>query len=472
MKKPKSKNSVVPYSSLSRREFIKTTALVAGASTIGFPAILSAKSPNEKLNIVQVGAGGKGSSDTDCCATENILALCDVDENTLRSRGRKYPKAKLFHDYRRMFDALENEIDAVIVSTPDNHHASAGVRALRMGKNLYCQKPLTYCIAESRLMRETARKYQVATQMGNQGSAGDGLRRGVEVVQAGAIGPVHEVHVWSNRPIWPQGMDRPAGSDAIPTTLHWDLWVGPQAMRPFKNHVYQPFVWRGWQDFGTGALGDMACHTVNLPFRALKWGYPTQVEAETSGMNHESYPKQSKIRFEFPASGDAPAVRFWWYDGGWKPSDDITQKIRDFIANRQKKAGHKVTGELPGSGCVMIGEKGQLYSPDDYGTEFHLLPEADFEGYQGPTPWIPRTKHFGHGLDYDHHQEWIRACKGGRPGYSNFEISAFLAEIILLGDVALRCGKRLDWDGPNMRATNAPEADQYIHRKYRRGWEL
>jgi hypothetical protein len=329
------------------------------------------------------------------------------------------------------------------------------------------------------MMRETAKKYKVATQMGNQGSAGDGLRRAVEVIQAGVLGPVRQLHVWSNRPIWPQGMERPAGADPVPDYLDWDAWLGPAPMRPYKgNKTYHPFAWRGWQDFGTGALGDMACHTVNMPFRALKLGYPTSIEAESTGMNKETYPKSSKIRFEFPARQGMPPLSFWWYDGGWKPSDDILEHVRVHFASQKDKDGNP--RKIPGSGCLIIGDKGQLFSPDDYGSQFFLKlgsdkvltpgkmkqgdKETEHEAIRDIPQSIPRSP--------GHMNEFVEACKGGKPSYSNFDIAAYLTEIILLGCVALRVGKKLEWDGPSMRANNAPEAAQYVKREYRQGWRF
>jgi predicted dehydrogenase len=434
-------------------------------------------SANEKLNIAVIGAGGKGASDTDSVASENIVGLCDVDQNTLDSRAKKYPNAKLFKDYRKMLEELK-DVDAVIVATPDHNHAPASIMAMKMGKHVYCQKPLTHSVYEARMMRDTAAKEKVATQMGNQGSAESGLRRAVEVIQAGLIGPVQQLHVWSNRPIWPQGHDRPAGEDPVPPELDWDLWLGPAPLRPFKgNKTYHPFAWRGWQDFGTGALGDMACHTVNMPFRALKLGYPTSIEAKSTGINKETYPKSSEIRFEFPKREGMPPLSFWWYDGGWKPNDDILSQVNAYYAQQKDKDGNP--RKVPTSGCLLIGKKGQIFSPDDYGSQFLLQldssglvaakskvdnKDVEHEAVRDIPQTVPRSP--------GHYKEWLEACKGGKPGYSNFDIAAYLTEIILLGCVALRTGKKLDWDGPSMKAKNAPEAAQYVKRQYRKGWTL
>jgi hypothetical protein len=499
-----SKHISSPLSGISRRQFLYYSALAASATALTGHAQPQPRrlSANDKLNIGVVGVTGKGGSDTTCCASENIIALCDVDEKAAAGPRQKYPKATFYKDFRKMLEK-EKSLDAVIVATPDHLHATIASMAMRLGKHVYCQKPLTQTIYEARLLRGLASEFKVATQMGNQGSAEDGLRRAVEVVQSGFIGPVRQVYVWSNRPIWPQGMDRPAGQDPVPATLDWDLWLGPAPWRPFKLEqagsrvaetprkgkgkdrsragIYHPFNWRGWQDFGTGALGDMACHTVNMPFRALKLGYPTEIEAASSAMNKESYPLKSKIRFEFPAREGQPPVTFWWFDGGNAKADNPYQH------DGSNKPPKEVTADVeafmdkvPGSGCLLLGDKGTLFSPSDYGAQFFvkLKDEKEFldskvhGGVKAIPQVIPRNTSPGEGGDMRHHQEWIAACKGGKPGYSNFDIAAYLTEIILLGCVALRVGKKLEWDGPKMLATNAPEAAHFIRREPRKGWEL
>jgi hypothetical protein len=356
---------------------------------------------------------------------------------------------------------------------------------MRMGKHVYCQKPLVQTVYEARLMAKLAKDHNVVTQMGNQGSSEDGLRRAVEVIQAGLIGPVRQVHVWSNRPIWPQGMDRPAGEDPVPAGMNWDMWLGTAKLRPYKKGAYAPFAWRGWQDFGTGALGDMACHTANMPFRAITLGYPTEVEAWTSGINQESYPLKSKIRFEFPArkganGQDLVPATFWWYDGGNPKSDNPyshdgnNKPPKDIVADVEE-----MMGSVPGSGCILVGDKGKIFSPDDYGAKFflrlkdekELTESAKHDAVKAIPQSIPRSEFQGD-ADARQHLEWIKGCKGGRVPYSNFDIAAYLTEIILLGCVAMRVGKKLEWDGPNMKARNAPEAAQFVKREYRKGWEI
>jgi hypothetical protein len=490
-----SKHYSFPSSGISRRQFLYYSALAAGATALtGYGASGPRKiSANDKMNIGVVGAGGKGSSDTDHCAGENIVALCDVDSNTAAKAHEKYPKANVYKDFRKMLEK-EKSLDAVIVATPDHMHATVAATAIRMGKHVYCQKPLTQTIYEARLLRQLAKENKVATQMGNQGSAEDGLRRAVEVIQAGVIGSVRQVYVWSNRPIWPQGMDRPQGEDPVPAHLDWDLWLGTAALRPYKadwsessngtkhakGPVYAPFAWRGWQDFGTGALGDMACHTANMPFRALKLGYPTEIEAESSGINKESYPLKSKIRFEFPSREGLPPLTFWWLDGGNPKPDNPFEHDGNNKPPKEATAHIEAMMEkVPGSGCLLIGDKGELFSPDDYGARFFIKLKDEkeltdgkaHEAVKAVAQTIPRNEHTGDG-DKRHHLEWIAACKGGPAGYSDFDIAAYLTEIILLGCVALRVGTKLEWDGPKMVAKNSPEAAQYIRRQPRKGWAL
>ena len=301
----------------NRRDFLKQTTLAGvGFWVAGGVALAAAdkKSPNEKLNIAVIGCGGQGGGNLAAVSGENIVALCDVDEDRAKGPWNSNSKAKKYHDYRKMLDEMHKEIDAVVVSTPDHQHAIISIAAMKLGKHVYCEKPLTHDVYEARLMGETAAKMKVATQMGNQGMGSSQLRRAAELVRGGHIGEVKEVHVWTNRPIWPQGIDRPKDTPAVPKTLDWDCWLGTAPERPY-NRAYVPFNWRGWWDFGTGALGDMACHTMNLPFLALKLEAPISVEAESSKFNSETYPTWAKVRYEFPARGDMPPVTLTWYEG-------------------------------------------------------------------------------------------------------------------------------------------------------------
>ncbi|MBY0526448.1 MAG: Gfo/Idh/MocA family oxidoreductase [Gemmataceae bacterium] len=441
----------------NRRQFLKQSALAGvGFWAAGGVSAAEPKGANEKLNIALIGCGGQGGSNLGGVSSENIVALCDVDEKRAAAAFTKYPNVKKYADFRKMLED-QKDIDAVVVSTPDHMHAPASVMAMKLGKHVYCEKPLTWSVHEARVMRETAAKMKVATQMGNMGTAGSGFRQNVEVIQSGALGAVKEVHVWSNRPIWPQGMnDRPKDTPAVPDTLNWDLWLGVASDRQY-HPSYLPFAWRGWWDFGTGALGDMACHTANLPFMALKLGYPTAIEAETSGISLESPPKWSVIRFDFPARGELPPVKFTWYDGGKKPEDGVLKPVLDLL-------GVERDDKKIGSGCLIVGDKGSLFTSNDYGQDRKLLPEEKFKDYKPPEPTLVRSP--------GHHKEWIQACKGGKAAMSNFDYAAFLTETILLGNIAMRVGKKIEWDGPNMKSTNVPEAEKFVKREYRKGWSL
>jgi hypothetical protein len=455
---------------VSRRQFMRAGAI--GAAALSFPFVGNVLGANDRINVACIGVNGKGDSDTNDTARcgGNLVALCDVDSRHLQKKAQKYPQAKLYSDFRKMLEEMEKSIDAVTVSTPDHCHGVACAMAMTMGKHVYCQKPLTQTIFEARQLRDLAAKKKLATQMGNQGSANDGLRRAVEVVQAGIIGNVSELHIWTNRPIWPQGLERPAGQDAVPDYLNWDNWIGPAAMRPFKDGVYHPFKWRGWYDFGTGALGDMACHTVNMPFRALKMGYPTVVECEqASALHAEMFPSTSRIRFEFPAREGMPPLKFWWYDGN--PEDKLTPPLRP--SPEVTKDLIEMYEKLPHSGCLLVGDKGKLFSPNDYAANSLLMLKGDtsfsaMEKHQAALA-VPQTIPRSPG----HNEEWFRMMRDGTPAYSNFAIASKLTEIMLLGCVALRVGVGMEmkWDAKRMKSPNCPEASQYLRRHNRHGWK-
>ena len=457
---------------LTRRQFLHRSSFAFGSAALAFPYVGQVLGANERLNIACIGVGGKGdsdSSDAKRCGG-NIVAICDVDTGTLAKKAQQFAGAKQYQDYRKLLDEMGNDIDGVTVSTPDHNHGVAAIRAMKMGKHCFCQKPLVQTVFEARTVRQLANEKKLATQMGNQGSAENGLRRAVEVVHAGVIGAPQEIHVWSNRPIWPQGIDRPPGEDPVPDTLNWDAWLGPAPRRPYKKGVYHTFSWRGWFDFGTGALGDMACHTVNMPFRACNLGYPNVVEYEMGSRFYpETYPKTSRIRFEFPEREGLPALKFWWYDGNpddaFKPLRPDASRIKEIMMTQ---------GNLPGSGALIVGEKGKLFSPDDYGARFYLAMKGEEEFKSGDNHEacknVPQTIERSPG----HMQEWFRMMKDpGKPAYSNFDIAAYLAEVILLGCVALRVGegKRMEWDGPGMKSSNLPEAARFVKRNNRAGWE-
>jgi len=459
----------------TRRTFIGQTAAVGTAALVGSRLSRADDSPNQQLTAACVGVGGKGSSDTSHIAEQGvkIVGLCDVDGGTLTKKGREFPDAVQFTDYREMLDKLGDKVDIVTVSTPDHNHAAAAVKAMRMGKHVYCQKPLTWSIREARTMREVAAEKGVVTQMGNQGTSENGLREAVEIIQSGALGDVSSVHIWSNRPIWPQGTGRPAGEDPIPENLNWDAWIGPAPMRPFKQGVYHGFKWRGWVDFGTGALGDLACHTTNMPVMALRlWGPVAVTAVKNPGLfEGETYPESSSIKFEFPAREGLPPCEFTWYDGGNLPPDEIIKQLPEGFQRRienQKKGGRKT------SGAVVVGSKGLLFSPDDYGAKYYLLPEDKYKGFEKPEQKLPRIPFKGGG---DQRQKWefVSTIKGDYGGtMSNFGYAGRLTETILVGNLALRAGEgqRIEWDAKNLKSTNVSAVNEFVHRDYREGWTL
>jgi predicted dehydrogenase len=448
-------------SPLSRRQFLCRSAIVSTALTVVPGAVLGlngAISPSEKLNIAGIGIGGQGGHDINQMKSENIVALCDVDWNHAAGMFKQYPNAQKHKDYRKMLDE-QKEIDAVVVGTPDHHHAFASMAAIRHGKHVYCEKPLTHSVWESRTLAKAAREAKVATQMGNQGQASEETRRLCEVVGAGLIGQVHEVHIWTDRPsnglfneYWPQGVTRPKGTPTIPETLEWDLWLGPAPSRPY-NPAYLPFTWRGWWDFGTGALGDIGCHTLDPVCRALKLGPPISVEASSTRVNEETYPLSSMVTYHFPARGAQPPVKLTWYDGGLRPPrpDELPDD--------------EMMGD---NGRLLVGDNGKILSG---GRGDHLLPVARRHEFQEVPKTLPRS--------IGHYKEWIEACKGGKPGGSNFDWAGPLAETVLLGNVALRLKmrqeltlKKLLWDSEAFRFTNSDEANAFLRREYREGWSL
>ncbi|MGQ9574724.1 MAG: Gfo/Idh/MocA family protein [Thermoguttaceae bacterium] len=453
----------------TRRQFLQgTTAAGIGFWVAGGRSPAQSNSPNERIRFAAIGTGGKGESDSaDAAARGQMVAVCDTDEDRLNAAGARFPKAKKYFDFRKMFDEMGSQIDAVTVSTPDHTHAVAAVMAMKMGKHCFVQKPLTHTIHEARVMGEVARATKVATQMGNQFTAFPPLRKAAAMLRAGIVGKVKEVHVWTNRPIWAQGIPRPP-EKPVPKSLKWDLWLGPAPFRPYGDG-YHPFAWRGWWDFGTGALGDMACHTVNMPFMGLDLRNPTSVVAETSGHNKDSYPNWSIIKFEFPATDKRPGLVMWWYDGRKRPPRDL------FDAELlQDKQGKKTP--MAGSGCLIIGEKGKLYAPGDYAEQGLRLSA----GLSEPAVEYPESP--------GHFEEWVRAIRGGPAAMSNFpDYAGPLTETILLGNLAVWTadkaepqpdgtqvahGKKIEWDAVNLRATNAPEVEPVIRPEYRKGYTL
>lgn len=435
---------------VSRRYFFMSSAAAVAATTaLGRTKRVSAI---EKLNVAAIGAGGKGSSDIYGCRQENVVALCDVDWNRAADSFERFNKAAKYRDFREMLDK-QKDIDAVTISTPDHMHAVAAMYCMQMGKHVYVQKPLTYTIQEARMLAETAREYRVATQMGNQGHSGDGVRDLCEMIWSGAIGQVKECHIWTNRPVWPQGVDRPTDKVPIPENMSWDLWLGAAPERPY-NPAYAPFSWRGWWDFGCGALGDMACHIAdpaNWSLRLSEVG-PTSVEClEQEGVNKETYPTKSIIRYEFPRRGPMDPVTVYWYDGGNKP-----KMPADLPADTALGDGN--------NGSLFIGTDGYITS-GEYGGKSRLLPDSKMADYTMPNQTIPRIP------DADPYLNWIQACKGGVAACSNFDYAGPFTEWVVMGNLSLRFpGQKLDWDAKNMKVTNVKEANEFVGRTPRKGW--
>jgi predicted dehydrogenase len=428
--------------------------VAAGAAVVVPRRVLGGpgeKAPSETLNIACIGVGGKGASDVRGVSSENIVALCDVDEARAAGTFKRFPKAKRYRDFRRMLDGMDKTIDAVTVSTADHMHYPASMMAMKKGKHVFCQKPLAREVWEARRMAKAAEDTGVATVMGIQAHAWEGPRLLCEWLAAGAIGPVREVRFWTNRPIWPQGIDRPTDTPPVPKTLDWDLWLGRAPVRPY-HPAYVPFKWRGWWDFGCGALGDIGCHLFDASFWALKLGHPTSVEAEVSGVHEETAPKWSVVTYQFPARGTLPPVKVSWYDGGKRPPRPP-----------ELEKSRKVRGEY---GVYILGDKGTIMD-NSYGCKSpRIIPETKMKAFleNRPPRTIPRAE------GGDHYREWIKACKGGPACGADFRFSGPLTEMVLMGNLAVRTGKRVEWDGEKMEVTNLPELNRHIRTEARKGW--
>lgn len=428
---------------VTRRDFIKSTTAGAAAISTGIwtgAAPAATRSINEKLNIGCIGTANRALADINGVNTENLVAFVDVDSNFLDRISKQYPDARTYSDYREMLDAEEGKIDAAVVATTDHHHAPATIRAIRKGLHVYCEKPLTHTVQEARIVAEAAKEHGVATQMGTQIHAGDNYRRVVEIVQSGALGDVTEVHVWVGKG-WGGG-ERPEKGQEPPANLNWDLWLGPAPARPFYPGKYHPGQWRRWWDFGQGTLGDMGCHYMDLPFWALKLRHPTSIEANGPEVHPETCPLGLTVNYEFPSRGNLAPVKFTWYDGNMIPKEVHGQRV-------------------PANGVMFVGSEGMMFA--DYGS-YRLFPTDKFSKYEPPEQTIPPS--------IGHHQEWIKACKDGSPTLCNFDYSGALTESVLLGNVAFRVGKKLEWDAENLKVTNAPEAAALIKKEYTPGWEV
>jgi len=450
-------------SKLSRRSVLRGTAGAVAAFTFVPGHVLGRNggpSANEKLNIAAIGSGGMGAGNIRGCSTENIVALCDVDDARAAGTFNKFPNARKYKDFRVMLDKEDKNIDAVIVATPDHTHAVAAMACIKRRKHVYVQKPLAHSLYEVRMLTEAARKYNVQTQMGNQGHSSNEIRLLCEWIQDGAIGPVREVYAWSDRPVgghpWSDFpvIARPKETPPIPKTLDWDLWLGPVKHRPY-HPIYCPLSWRGWWDFGTGALGDMGCHILDPTFWALKLGSPTRVEAATTHYKpeiaSETYPRASMIRYEFPARGDMPPVKLTWFDGRLMPP-----RPRDLEPGRN----------LGTNGALLMGDKGTIMHGSHGAGGVRIIPETKMRAYKRPPQTLPR-------VNGRHEQDWVRACKDGKPASSNFEYGGPLTEMVLLGVLAMRLKNTpLEWDAENLKVTNCDEAAQYVKPAFREGWTL
>ena len=450
----------------SRRNFLQTTALAAGAAAFGLPNLLRAADTQKKINVAHIGFGGmgKGRLREMLHCNANIIALCDVDENQFPAAREIIAKAafkpKEYVDFREMLEK-EKDLDGVVITTPDHWHAPITTAALTAGKHVFCEKPLTHMISEARGVRELVKKYpNQVTQMGNQGSASPNLRRGIEVIQGGALGQIHEVHCWMPGGGVHPGLAAPTVGDPIPNGLHWDGWLGMAPTRIYKKGYYHPAAWRGWYDFGSGIMGDWGCHGLNLPFRALKLDYAKRISAEGILMGMPTYSGKNHIHFEFGRRGNLDPVTIHWYDVGAKPAAGVVPA--ELLAH---------LGELPETGVLILGENGWTFGEGHTSSDYiKLKDEKKISGIQNhaATKLIPVSLPRVH----NHVAEWVDACAGGPPTFSNFEIGGHLTEIALSGVVALRMQKTLDWNGEQMRAENAPEAEKFIQAKYRTGWAI
>jgi predicted dehydrogenase len=441
---------------VSRRRFLQ--GALTGAAVLGCPAFVRSRAPSDKLNVAVIGCGGRGGANLGGVLGENVVALCDVNEANLLRAAQKAPHAKKFRDFRKMYDELkDSEFDAVVVSTTEHTHAFATLPALRRKKHVYCEKPLTRDVYEARVVTEAAKQAGVATQMGTQIHAGNNYRRVVELIQAGAIGPVHEAHVWVSRAWGWQSAedaqknkdivavtDRPKEEMKVPATLDWELWLGPAPWRPY-HEVYVPGPkWYRWWDFGNGTMSDLGSHWIDLPWWALRLDAPRTIEAEGPPPHPEIAPASMKATYEYGPRGELPPVKVVWYQGAMKPALWTENQIPQW-----------------GSGVLFVGARGMLLS--DY-SKHVLLPEKDFAGYQRPSPTIAAS--------LGHHAEWVHACKTGAPTTCHFGYSGPLTEANHLGNVAYRAGRKLEWDAKNLKIPNARAAEQFLRREYRSGWSL
>ncbi len=439
----------------TRRGFLKTMGAAAITAPLFLPKSARAQGANDALNIAFVGTGGMGGAHCNEMQRlgQNCKCFCDVDTARWGGAKDKWPEAVGYQDYRVMFEKEADNIDAVMIGAPDHHHYAATILAMNLGKHVYTQKPLTQTCWEARALAGAAAAHPgIVTQMGNQGHAGDAWRVLYEFIKAGGIGDIQEIHTWTNRPVWPQGMDRPEGQDPVPDTLDWDVWLGGAPVRPFKDGAYHPFVWRGWIDFGAGALGDMACHTMDGMFWTMDPGYPTVIEPiVVNNLTKEAFPSSAVVKWTFPATADRPGFVQYWYEGGLKPQrpDDLEQGK-----------------EIPDTGSIWIGTEGKMVVPGDYGGGIWTIPE----GRLAEVGEVPRL--LERCPNEDNYAEWLNAIKGEDKTESNFGYAGPMTETILLGNIATVLGQPIEYDGPNMKIKNIPEANAMLNRQYREGWSF
>lgn len=446
--------------SITRRHFLMGSLAVAAASRVS-----SAKkqSANDKLNIACIGCGGRGAADLQGVMRENIVAMCDVDSKRAAEAFERFPDVPKYEDFRVMLDKEQNNIDAVVVATPDHMHAFAAMAAIQLGKHVYVEKPMAHSISEARKLTESAKRYGVVTQMGNQGHSFRGVYELDHMVKNGWLGNVTEVYSWTNRPNWPQGVGRPADTPPVPDGLNWDLWLGPAPERPY-HPAYCPRDWRGWLDFGAGALGDMGCHIMDAPFYTLGLTSAVRASAEAENVNDETFPLKCRVTMEFPARGDMPPVKYHWLEDDLLPPrpEGLPDYVKFHEKDKDREDGVIYMGDND-CGSILIGDKA-MATCDTYGTSPRFLDKDVQAEYDASDPPKPKGE--------NHHRNWIEACKGEGQANSRFEYAGPLTEAVLMGNLAVQAGEPIEYDPETMKVTNLPEANRFIEREYRKGWSL
>jgi len=452
---------------LSRREFLAattTTAIVASTRVNAAEVVPGKKSPNDTLLCAGIGVGGQGWTDVMNLSREKVIALCDVDEERASRAFKRFKDVPKFKDYRVMLDKVP-EIEALTITTPDHSHAPAAYHAMKMGKHVYVQKPMAHTVAEARLLTQTAREMGVVTQMGNQGHSGDGVRELCEMIWSGAIGPVREAHSWTNRPTWPgQGISEVMSAEDVPATLDWNLWQGPASERPY-NSAYLPHSWRAWQPYGSGALGDMACHILDPPYMALKLNDAAWLKVEVidqKGRNKQTWPTSSTIKFSFPARGDMPPVDVYWYDGHWEESGE---KVYNRPPRPEGIPEDTMLGDGDENGTFFIGDDGVI-TVGTYGAKPRLLPDERMAAYTMPEPWLERID------SQNHYKNFLNACKGEVEACSNFDYAGPFTEMVQFGNLAVVSGESYEWDNVKGIVKDVPNPKEVVTKSYREGWGL